>query len=161
MGQNLVHGFLHLAEVNPFIASSLQLRSRSASKAHLHAHMPKQDGPEPLHQAAEQRIQAMGVSAFAFQGTNAHVVMGRYNLPPSTETNSQVQLVGLHWSCAGCLSSRPGPSAFMPPHLSDSCLHRSRKVGFHFAWNCAALHVCLYLLLMFSPLCASCISSLS
>ncbi|KAK9834539.1 hypothetical protein WJX74_004040 [Apatococcus lobatus] len=77
MGQNLVHGFLHLAQVNPFIASSLQPRSQMTSKAMLHAHMPKQDGPEPLHEATERHLLAMGVSAFAFQGTNAHVVMGR------------------------------------------------------------------------------------
>lgn len=77
MNLNLVHGFLHLAEVNPFISSSLQPRPRQTSKATLHAHMPKQDGPEPLHQTPEQHDPAMGVSAFAFQGTNAHVVMGR------------------------------------------------------------------------------------
>ena len=77
MTLSLTHGFLHLAEVNPFIASSLQARPRHTSKAMLHARMPKQDGPEPLHNMTEQHVLAMGVSAFAFQGTNAHVVMGR------------------------------------------------------------------------------------
>ena len=81
MDQNVVHGFLHLSEVNPFIASSLQPRSRQTSKATLHAHMPKQDGPEPLHQALEQHVLTVGVSAFAFQGTNAYVVMGRWVQP--------------------------------------------------------------------------------
>ena len=88
MSQGKAQGLLHLAQVNPFIISSLQQRSRHASKAVLCAHMPKQDSPEPVNFASEHMKSATGVSAFAFQGTNAHVVMGRYDTLPVPPKNA-------------------------------------------------------------------------
>jgi acyl transferase domain-containing protein len=59
---------LHLRAVNPYVASSLdQLRQGAPGAA-----LPKQPGPQP---EARPHATIFGVSAFAFQGTNAHAVV--------------------------------------------------------------------------------------
>ncbi len=68
----LSHGsardFPHLASVNTYIASALASGGPGGCVAA--AHLPRQAGGA----AAEG---AVGVSGFAFQGTNAHVIVSR------------------------------------------------------------------------------------
>lgn len=73
LNQSRVHEIMHLSDVNPYIASTL-VSGKSKS-----VHMPKQaggDGP------ACGNSGIAGVSAFAFAGTNAHVLLRRYRLVP-------------------------------------------------------------------------------
>lgn len=79
--QQLVLPLLHLAAVNPYVASTLdqqqqqQLgKGRQAGPTVAAALLPRQGGPQP--QAEEQQQGCLwGVSAFAFQGTNAHALL--------------------------------------------------------------------------------------
>ena len=58
---------LHLTEVNPYVASTLG--------GAFSAHLPRQiSGSSQLGRKASTSI-----SGFAFQGTNAHVILGRYS----------------------------------------------------------------------------------
>ena len=63
--QHLERPILHLSAINPYIASTLVAAGRSGQ-----AHMPRMSsgscGEGPV-----------GISGFAFQGTNAHVITGR------------------------------------------------------------------------------------
>ena len=71
-----MHELLHLTSINPYIASTLPsgAKSGAASAKGLWASLPKQPGPDAsLSAAAGNRN--VGISAFAFQGTNAHVVL--------------------------------------------------------------------------------------
>ena len=71
MGCSLAHAFPNLTAVNPYIVGSLQ--PAAAAGKGLRAHMPRQ-----ALGAAQAGLwgQAVGASGFAFQGTNAHVVLG-------------------------------------------------------------------------------------
>jgi len=62
---------LHLRAVNPYAASTLEAYSNTNATVLL----PKQFGPASC-EGREER--AIGVSAFAFQGTNAHAVVQLY-----------------------------------------------------------------------------------
>jgi len=64
----LARKFPHLASVNPYIGSALASGGPDGCPAA--AHLPR----EPGGAAAEG---AVGVSGFAFQGTNAHVIVSR------------------------------------------------------------------------------------
>ena len=57
---------LHLTEVNPHVVSTLGTAFQ--------AHMPRQPGGAP-HAGGGA---CTGISGFAFQGTNAHVILGRW-----------------------------------------------------------------------------------
>lgn len=66
-----VMGTLHLSQVNPYVASALEQRG---------------NGPWlPRAVSAAPNAQRIGVSGFAFQGTNAHVIVSNFNpeLSPS------------------------------------------------------------------------------
>ncbi len=71
MGQALTMDILHLSLINPYIASTLQ--PGSAAAAVLPVHLPRQ----PSGAALMRETAATGISGFAFQGTNAHVILGR------------------------------------------------------------------------------------
>lgn len=58
-----------LTAANPHIASSLDA---AAKQGHLGLHMPRLSGGE-----AAGLTGVAGISAFAFQGTNAHVILTR------------------------------------------------------------------------------------
>ena len=71
MGQGLTSGILHLSAVNPYIASTL--RPAAAAAPTLPVHLPRQ----PAGAAVAEGNAVTGISGFAFQGTNAHVILGR------------------------------------------------------------------------------------
>jgi len=57
---------LHLTEVNPYVTSTLA--------SGLSVHLPRQMSGSPQHKEDAHT----GISGFAFQGTNAHVILGGY-----------------------------------------------------------------------------------
>ena len=63
--QNVEHPLLHLSAVNPYISSTLV-----AAKEPGLTYMPRMSG-------ASCGEGSVGISGFAFQGTNAHVIIGR------------------------------------------------------------------------------------
>lgn len=65
-GQAMTSDILHLTEVNPYVASTLV--------SGLSAHLPRQMSGSPQHEENAHT----GISGFAFQGTNAHVILGGY-----------------------------------------------------------------------------------
>ena len=67
------HGLplLHLRAVNPYVASALEQGSAVAGAA---AHLPRQAGPQP-DLGGHHHSRTVAVSAFAFQGTNAHALV--------------------------------------------------------------------------------------
>ena len=71
VGQALTSDVLHLSRVNPYIAATLQRRGPAGPD--LAAHLPRQRSGAPA--AGGSAI--AGISGFAFQGTNAHVILGR------------------------------------------------------------------------------------
>ena len=68
-----MHEFLHLTSVNPYISSTLAtcMGGNKPSGKGVWAHLPRQ--PSGAAMSAQQ--QSVGISGFAFQGTNAHVVL--------------------------------------------------------------------------------------
>lgn len=75
-------GIMHLLAVNPYIAGSLeQLRLQQAQQgtAPLDVWMPRSRGAagSPAGGTGGRWAGATGISGFAFQGTNAHVVLAR------------------------------------------------------------------------------------
>lgn len=91
MGQAVTAGIAHLTTVNPYVAGTL--RSKAPGAAHA-VHMPRQ-----LSGAALAGGNAVtGVSGFAFQGTNAHVVLGRSvrsPVPPAAGVNAAAFACGV------------------------------------------------------------------
>lgn len=71
MGQSVTSGITHLSTANAYVAGTL--RSRTPGVAGASVHLPRQLSGAPL--AARNAV--TGISGFAFQGTNAHVVLGR------------------------------------------------------------------------------------
>ena len=75
------NAIVHLRHVNPMVAGLLQ--QHAAAPGHAAPYLPRQDGPGVLASSgggdsgAPSLLAATGVSAFAFQGTNAHAVLGR------------------------------------------------------------------------------------
>ena len=74
MDQGLTSDILHLSVINPYISSILRESSHAA--AGLLAHLPRQISGAAV--AAETAT--TGISGFAFQGTNAHVILGRWGV---------------------------------------------------------------------------------
>ncbi len=68
LSHRLARGLLHLTAVNPYIVSALP--SGGPGGGPVAAHLPREPG-----RAGGKG--AVGVSGFAFQGTNAHVIVGR------------------------------------------------------------------------------------
>ena len=64
---------MHLRAPNPYVASALEQHEGGKAAAPAAALLPKQGGAMPLADA--QLECSWGVSAFAFQGTNAHAVV--------------------------------------------------------------------------------------
>lgn len=71
MGQSVTSGITHLTTVNAYVAGTL--RSRDPGVASASVHLPRQLSSAPLARGKA----ATGISGFAFQGTNAHVILGR------------------------------------------------------------------------------------
>lgn len=77
MSQGVVHEFLHLTTINPYMTSALAaggpaiLPGHTESKA-LRAHAARQQSGVPPAGLSPDNV---GISAFAFQGTNAHVIL--------------------------------------------------------------------------------------
>ena len=70
LGHALTSPILHLTEVNPYVASALGPGFAAA--------LPRQlSGAPQLGSHAYT-----GISGFAFQGTNAHVILGRWARAP-------------------------------------------------------------------------------
>jgi 3-oxoacyl-(acyl-carrier-protein) synthase/NAD(P)-dependent dehydrogenase (short-subunit alcohol dehydrogenase family)/acyl carrier protein len=64
LAQGVTHAITHLRQVNPYVASILE-------RSHVAVHLPRQQAPRP-----GKRLEAVtGVSSFAFQGTNAHLLV--------------------------------------------------------------------------------------
>ena len=132
---------MHLRELNPHVHAML----RQSKASHRGAYIPRQASgligrglaAEPLH---------AGVSAFAFQGTNAHVIMAASAAPDSTYS-ALVRQTGVHFqqqrhwvappphallmtaaAASGTLTfyadlSRHSASAFLLDHVvSEQCL---------------------------------------
>ena len=78
MGRLQIQGFLHLTSMNPYITGSLRTARGPASGKGLQAHLPRGPSGASNLNAGSQWRQVAGISGFAFQGTNAHVVLGRY-----------------------------------------------------------------------------------
>lgn len=74
-------------QVNPHVSSIVQAQ---AQLGHRPYHVPRQDGPGPHVACSGSLEQAAGVSAFAFQGTNAHAVLCRSAEPDSGKTSSNM-----------------------------------------------------------------------
>ena len=63
---------LHLRAVNPYVISSLEQQQAGSASA---AMLPRQGGALPMAADGAQQGSVWGVSAFAFQGTNAHALL--------------------------------------------------------------------------------------
>jgi hypothetical protein len=70
VGHRAVQALLHLASLNPYLEASVRPRGGAGAPGW---HLPRQQGGLPT-QAAEG-LALTGVSAFAFQGTNAHALL--------------------------------------------------------------------------------------
>lgn len=75
LSHGVTHGIPNLTAVNPYIASSLHPAKYSFG-ADSGVLMPRQQGCS-IGAAAEAGSGFVGISGFAFQGTNAHVITGR------------------------------------------------------------------------------------
>ncbi|CAL8465604.1 g5140 [Coccomyxa elongata] len=71
MGHSVTSGITHLTSVNAYVAGTL--RSKTLGVASALVHLPRQLGGAPLAGGNAET----GISGFAFQGTNAHVILGR------------------------------------------------------------------------------------
>ena len=78
MGRLQVQGLLHLTSVNPYIMGSLQPARGPGSGKGLQAHLPRGPSGASNLSRGSRWDQVAGISGFAFQGTNAHVVLARY-----------------------------------------------------------------------------------
>lgn len=66
---------MHLRTVNPYVASTLEQQQQAAGRAAVApAVLPKQAGGLPVALPGQQGA-SWGISAFAFQGTNAHALL--------------------------------------------------------------------------------------
>eukprot|EP00959_Pyramimonas_sp_CCMP1952_P176376 3685617-Pyramimonas_sp.AAC.1 len=106
----------HLRAVNPFVASVGSIRAAAGRSLKLGlgwdgraVAMPRAPGPAALGAAAGRQMDHQtilcGISAFAFQGTNAHVTLAEPNQRTSTN----------RWSTACTHSSNPARTS--PHHL--------------------------------------------
>ncbi len=71
MGQGLTAGITHLTMVNAYVAGTL--RSKTPGTLGASVHLPRQLSGAALAGGNA----ATGISGFAFQGTNAHVILAR------------------------------------------------------------------------------------
>lgn len=71
MGQGLTAGITHLTTVNAYVAGTL--RSKTPGTLGASVHLPRQLSGAALAGGNA----ATGISGFAFQGTNAHVILAR------------------------------------------------------------------------------------
>ena len=72
------HEILHLRDVNPYAASTLAATAaKDAPDSAAGWSAPRQPGPlaTPVASSSADQARCSGVSAFAFQGTNAHVTL--------------------------------------------------------------------------------------
>ncbi len=76
LGDWATAGLMHLRTVNPMVGSLLEAHTEGGKA---HPFLPRGDGVGQLAQAGSQDGQQalLGVSAFAFQGTNAHALVVR------------------------------------------------------------------------------------
>jgi hypothetical protein len=89
----------HLTSVNPYVSASL------GSAGGATTHLPRQIGAGASPDAAAPRG---GISGFAFQGTNAHVVLARCRRCPSAEMAV----------CPCAYLSSPKPTLATCPHVA-------------------------------------------
>jgi len=83
--QATVIPLLHLRAVNPYVANTLEENNKNFGREAL---LPKQFGPQIGGNGSDEK-RIVGVSAFAFQGTNAHAVV-KSSFFPSENTTSSV-----------------------------------------------------------------------
>ena len=89
LAQNTSSAVMHLRSLNPMLASLMQSHVAAGRAAPYSA---RQDAPGLLDSAASAGWQASsGISAFAFQGTNAHAVLVRTASLPSSDSDLQLQ----------------------------------------------------------------------
>lgn len=93
--------FAACAQVNPHVAGILQAQAQRSEQPR---HMPRQGGPGVQLACSGSLMLVAGVSAFAFQGTNAHAVVSHMENGPSTGAVNAA--TPLHWQrrrlwCAG------------------------------------------------------------
>jgi NADPH:quinone reductase-like Zn-dependent oxidoreductase/3-oxoacyl-(acyl-carrier-protein) synthase/acyl carrier protein len=81
--QATVIPLLHLRAVNPYVANTLEENDRNFGRGAL---LPKEFGP----QIGNDGKRIVGVSAFAFQGTNAHAVVKSSFFSPENTTSSML-----------------------------------------------------------------------
>ena len=71
-------GVLHLTAVNPYIAGSLEQQQEQGSSTAVWMPRGHSAAPSAASASGSDSWQgAVGISGFAFQGTNAHVVLAR------------------------------------------------------------------------------------
>ena len=112
LAQDTSSAVMHLRRFNPMLASMLQTHAAGGS---LPPHVARQDGPGLLGSAAGSEWQAAsGISAFAFQGTNAHAILVKGSgLPGSRQSQDSQWQRRRFWFAA-------------PPHPLASRLAASR-----------------------------------
>ena len=91
------HEVLHLRAVNPYVASTLALAKDALTGAASQGwSAPRQPGPLTTAAATSSADQpcCSGVSAFAFQGTNAHVTLAS---APAAADRAAVAALALPW----------------------------------------------------------------
>ena len=69
-------GVLHLTSVNPYITGGLEQLQQGGSE--LGVWMPRSHSAGGSPGGSQAWQGAVGISGFAFQGTNAHVILGRW-----------------------------------------------------------------------------------
>jgi acyl transferase domain-containing protein len=112
LSQDSSSAVMHLRRFNPMLASMLQTHAAGGS---LPPYVARQDGPGLLNSAAGSEWQATsGISAFAFQGTNAHAILVKGSgLPGSRQSQDSQWQRRRFWFAA-------------PPHPLASRLAASR-----------------------------------
>lgn len=120
-------GLLHLTAANPYIVGSLEQAQEAAPTCGAMLWMPRAPSARGISGAAAD---AIGVSGFAFQGTNAHVILAR--LPTLQDMRQLPNLTAL---AAGSCSSgaaaawQPRRHWFMPTSHRLLGIHVPRGTG--------------------------------
>lgn len=93
-----VRAIMHLSRVNPYISS---IFGELASQGQGTPFAPKQDGPgintSAVSATETSGLSTMGVSSFAFQGTNAHVVLSSVAGPSLSQVEEAQQWAVTPW----------------------------------------------------------------
>ncbi|KAK9803914.1 hypothetical protein WJX72_004698 [[Myrmecia] bisecta] len=118
-----------LRSLNPHLVSILQAATAQGDGAPL---LPKQDAPAALVNTREGWQAAMGISSFAFQGTNAHAVLCKARAPSMAQHAAHATspmnrqrfwfTVPAHTLLGKALTTHVRREAVMQTYMSRACL---------------------------------------